>query len=76
MTLTAPLPTKVDKKQMIETFMMEPVIYETAPPEPLPFPKTFKISLDPTRHYAHRITPAFLNATKPLLTSCDLGLPI
>lgn len=55
---------------------MEPIIYDTTPPEPVPYPKTFKISLDPTRHYSHKISPAFLNATKPLLTRCDLGLPI
>ena len=76
MTLTASMPIKVDKKQLIETFMMEPIIYETIPPEPTPHPKTFKISLSPARHYAHRITPSFLNASKPLLTRCDVGLPI
>jgi hypothetical protein len=54
---------------------MTPVLYETTPPTPTIYPKMYKIALDPTRHFSHKLTTAFLVDSKPLLTTCDVGLP-
>lgn len=54
---------------------MTPVLYDTTPPKPTSYPKMYKIALDPTRHFTHKITPAFIADSKALLTRCDVGLP-
>lgn len=59
----------------MQTFLNSPVLYSTTPPKPTAYPKMYKIALDPTRHFAHKITSAFLADSKPLLTRCDVGLP-
>ena len=51
-------------------------MYDLTPPPPLPFPKLYYYSLDPTRHYHHRFTAAYVANTKPLLIGSDLGLPV
>lgn len=53
---------------------MGPVMYETTPPKPTSYPKMYKIVLDQTRYYNHRLTTAFISESKPLLTRCDVGL--
>ncbi len=54
---------------------MGQIMYETTPPKPTAHAKMFKISLDPNRHFCHKISTAFLVDSKPLLTRCDIGLP-
>lgn len=54
---------------------MNPVLYETTPPKPTSHAKLYRIALDPNRHTSHKINPAFLVDSKPLLTRCDVGLP-
>ena len=54
---------------------MGPVLYETTPPKPTAHAKQFRITLDPARHFTHKIMPSFIADSKPLLTRCDVGLP-
>ena len=54
---------------------MSPIMYDLTPPKPTSYPKIYKIISDPTRHFTHRLTPAILGDSKPLLTRCDVGLP-
>lgn len=55
---------------------MNPIMYDTLPPKPTSHMKLFKVPLDPNRHISHRITPSFIADSKPLLTRCDVGVPI
>lgn len=55
---------------------MSPIMYDTLPPKPTSHLKLFKISLDPNRHVTHKITPSFIADSKPLLTRCDVGVPV
>lgn len=51
-------------------------MYDMTPPPPVPYPKLYHYSLDPARHYTHRLLPSFLINSKPLLIPCDIGLPL
>jgi hypothetical protein len=64
------------KDLIIDTFLLNQPMYDLTPPPPLPFPKLYYYSLDPTRHYHHRFTAAYMSNTKPLLIGSDLGLPV
>ena len=64
------------KEVITDSFLLNQPMYDMTPPAPLPFPKQFYYSLDPTRHYHHRFSPAFIAHTKPLLVPNDLGLPV
>lgn len=55
---------------------MNPVLYETTPPKPTAHTKQYRIALDPSRHFTHKISAAFIADSKPLLTRCDVGLPL
>ena len=50
--------------------------YDMTPPSPLPYPKLYYYSLDPSRHYQHRFSSTFISSTKPLLIGADLGVPV
>ena len=56
--------------------MLNPPVYDMTPPSPLPYPKLYHYSLDPTRHYQHRFSPAAIASSKPLLIGADIGLPV
>lgn len=64
------------KDVIIDSFMVSQPIYDMTPPSPLPYPKLYYYSLDPARHYQHRVSPACINAAKPLLIGADVGLPV
>jgi hypothetical protein len=51
-------------------------MYDMTPPPPLPFPKLYHYALEPSRHYQHKFSSAFLNSLKPLTIGCDVGLPV
>jgi hypothetical protein len=55
---------------------MNPVLYDITPPKPTAHTKQYRIVLDPNRHFTHKITPVFIADSKPLLSRCDVGLPI
>lgn len=65
-----------DKNEVIRDFLLSPPIYEVTPPAPTAYAKSYRIALDPARHYSHKILPSFIASSKPLLTTCDIGLPI
>lgn len=65
-----------NKSELINAFLMNPILYETTPPVPTSHPKLYRIALDPNRHTSHKLTPAFLADSKPILTRCDVGLPL
>jgi hypothetical protein len=54
---------------------MGPIIYDCLPPKPIAYPKLCRIPTDTNSHFTHKLTPAFLTDSKPLLTRCDVGLP-
>ena len=69
-------PSLQNKSVPIKDFLLSPPLYDLTPPPPTAYPKAYRIALDPTRHYTHKVLPSFLASSKPLLTHADIGLPV